>query len=173
MGGHYEICPEEAALVQRIFRTYVGDGFSLKQIARQLTDEHVPTCHDRRKSAKRKYGASIWYESAVARILSNTAYVGMVHWGKHERQQSPRIPDKKTAWRRTAPETWQAIPVPAIIDEALFQRAQARKLRNLQEKPRNKKHEYLLSNGRLRCGECGYVMAGNTIKRKSRTGSPG
>jgi site-specific DNA recombinase len=166
-GGYYEVDAEEAAMVREIFALYTTDGLSLKQIARQLTEKRVPTCQDRRKQHERKYGPGIRYESAVARILSNTAYIGTVYWGKHERQTSPSNPDKKTAWRRKAPETWQPIPVPPIIDETIFQMAQARKRRNLQEKPRNKKYEYLLSNGRLRCGVCGYVMAGNYLKRKN------
>src|SRR2546427_6313221 len=130
-GGYYEVDAEEAAMVREIFALYTTDGLSLKQIARQLTEKRVLTCQDRRKQDERKYGPGIWYESAVARILSKTAYIGTVYWGKHERQTSPNNPDKKTAWRRKDPETWQPIAVPPIIDETIFEIAQARKRRNL------------------------------------------
>jgi len=168
-GGYYEVHAKEAALVREIFALYTTDGLSIGDIARRLTVERVPTCQDRRTQEARKYGPGIWYTSAVARILSNTAYIGTIHWDKYERQTSPSNPDNKTGWRKKDSETWQAIPVPALIDEALFQAAQARKSRNLQEKPRNKKHEYLLSNGRPRCGVCGYTMAGR-VSTSPRTG---
>jgi site-specific DNA recombinase len=85
-GGHYEVHPEEAAIVTRIFRLYVTEGCSLKAIAAQLSAEHIPTRADRsRTQAKRKYGAGTWYENTVSRILGNTAYIGTLHWGKRQR----------------------------------------------------------------------------------------
>jgi len=51
--------------------------------------------------------------------------------------------------------------VPAIIPQDLFDAAQDKKQRNSQEGRRNKKHNYLLGSGRLRCRLCGYVMNGN------------
>jgi site-specific DNA recombinase len=161
-GAHYEINPEEAALVERIFRMYVNDGLSLKEIARQLTRDKVPSCWDRRNyRLPRKYGTGVWYESAVTRILSNTAYIGTLYWGKHERQRSPNNPDKKTAWRKKPQEEWFALSVPGIIPQGLFDAAQEKKQRNAQHSRRNRKHEYLLCHARLRYGRCGYVMAGN------------
>jgi site-specific DNA recombinase len=127
-------------------------------------------CHANRVSLCEASQKGGYYEldaekAAIVREIV-ALYIGTVYWGKPERQTSPSNPDKKTAWRRKAPETWQAIPVPPVIDESLFQMAQARKRRNLQAKPRNKKHEYRLSNARLRCGDCGYVMAGNYLSRR-------
>jgi site-specific DNA recombinase len=166
-GAHDEINLEEAALVERIFRMYVDDGLSLKEIARQLTRDKVPSCWDRRSyRLPRKYGAGVWYESAVTRILSNTAYIGTLYWGKHERQRSPNNPDKKTAWRRKPQDEWFAISVPAIIPQDLFDAAQEKKQRNAQNCRRNRKHEYLLCNARLRCGRCGYVMAGYCLNNR-------
>ena len=47
------------------------------------------------------------------------------------------------------------IPVPALINEAVFQRAHARLEANKRFSPRNnKRYEYLLS-GLLRCQQCG------------------
>ncbi len=127
-GGHYEVHPEEAAVVARIFRLYVTEGWSLKAIAAQLSAEHVPTRADRSPTgAGRKYGAGTWYESTVSRILSNTAYIGTLHWGKRQRQPGPTTPDKKTAWKTTPKASWVSIPVPALIAQELFEAAQSRK----------------------------------------------
>jgi Chromosome segregation ATPases len=63
--------------------------------------------------------------------------------------------------RDRAQEEWITVPVPAIISEVLFKKAQEQLAENKRFSPRNnKKNEYLLS-GMLRCKECGYALYGN------------
>jgi site-specific DNA recombinase len=59
-------------------------------------------------------------------------------------------------------EEWIAVKVPAIIDAETFQAAQERLARNKIQAKRNRKREYLLIGGRLRCGQCGCAMYGAT-----------
>src|SRR5438309_305251 len=49
-GAHYEVHPEEGALVQRIFRLYVEGGRSLKDLAALLTTEGIPTPKDQMRT---------------------------------------------------------------------------------------------------------------------------
>src|ERR1043166_3549828 len=53
----YEVQPDEAAIVQRIFRLYVEDGLSQRAIAALLTAEGVPPPGERRRGGRRTLGS--------------------------------------------------------------------------------------------------------------------
>jgi site-specific DNA recombinase len=160
-GASYAIDPEEAALVQRIFRLYVQEGKSLYAIAQQLTQDRIPTPGDRGISGpKRALAPCLWHPASLLAILRNETYTGRMYYGKTERLPGKANPDKKTRWRKRPKEEWTAIPVPPIIDQTTFDAAQAQRVRNAQHSRRNRKREYLLCNARLRCGICGRVMTG-------------
>jgi site-specific DNA recombinase len=155
-GAHYEVHPEEAALVQRVFRLYVEGGRSVEAIAVLLTREGIPTPKD----AMRSLPVRIWHGSTVASILRNTTYIGTMYDGKKQRLPGKRNPDKKTRWRAVPQSEWIAVAVPPIIDPATFEAAQAQLMRNKSQAKRNRKHDYLFIGGRLRCGQCGSAMTG-------------
>jgi len=95
-GGHYEICPEEATLVQRIFQMYVQSGFSINAIAQQLTRERIPTQSDRRTHGpSRKMSTGTWQLSSIFLMLTNETYTGTLYYGKTESSYSPNNPDKR------------------------------------------------------------------------------
>jgi site-specific DNA recombinase len=155
-GAHYEVHPEEAALVRRIFRLCVEDGLSTYAIAQLLTKEGVLTPLGQRRTLS----ALVWHPSTIASILRNTAYVGSLHEGKTQRLPGKKNPDKKTRVRRVPREDWIPIAVPPIIDPATFEAAEAQLQRNKRQARRNRKYEYLLVGGRLRCGQCDSTMSG-------------
>jgi site-specific DNA recombinase len=155
-GAHYEVAPEEAALVERIFRLYAEGGHSLHTLAGLLTSEGVPTSKDR----FRTLGVRVWHPSTLASMLRNTAYIGTLYDGKTQRTAGKSDPDKKTRHLHVPRDEWVPIPVPPIIDLQLFQAVQARLVDNKAQAKRNRKHHYLLVAGRLRCGQCGGGMAG-------------
>jgi site-specific DNA recombinase len=159
-GACYTVEPDEAALVQRIFALYVEQGWSQDAIAQQLTREGVPAPGERRPGVPRTLTTSIWHPSAVADILRNETYMGVMHYGKKQRIAGKRNPDKKTRWQPKPREEWIAIPVPAIIAASTFEAAQCLRVQNRRESQRNRKYEYLFVNGRLRCGQCGRAMTG-------------
>jgi len=64
---------------------------------------------------------------------------------------------------------WIAIEVPQLIDMETFEAAQTRLTQQRQQSPRNRKHEYLFVNGRLRCGQCNRAMGGS-LNSKGRAG---
>jgi site-specific DNA recombinase len=165
-GDQYVIEPEEAALVRRIFALYL-DGISVEAIAALLTQEGVTPPRDRRPGLGRRLPVPVWHQSAIHRILHNTAYVGTLHYGKTRRVPGKRNPDKKTRWRPVEPEAWIAIPIPPIVEEATFQAAQTQAQRNKVQARRNRKYEYLFTSGRLRCGQCGCAMSGHPVPHGS------
>src|SRR5262249_7259055 len=157
-GAHYEVHPEEAALVQRIFRLYVEGSRAIHAIAALLTAEGIPTPSTR----KHAMTASVWHPATIAHMLKNPAYIGTMYEGKTQRLPGKHNPDKKTRHRRVPREEWIPIAVPPIIDTATFEAAQAQLERNKSQSRRNRKHEYLFVGGRLRCAQCGRAMTGGT-----------
>jgi site-specific DNA recombinase len=138
----------EAAVVRRIF-AWCLKGHSTYGIAQQLSAERVST----RGNGRRVLAPGIWRASSVYNILTNEAYVGRAYAEKYENIGATR--------RRLRPrEQWIAIPVPPILDEAPFAAVQAQLQRNKERSPRNRKHDYLLSGGHMRCGRCGRAMTG-------------
>jgi site-specific DNA recombinase len=90
-------------------------------------------------------------------LLRNKTYIGETHYGASyavvperplKREGYRRV--KKTSRRMRPEEEWIKIRTPALIEAAIFDRAQ----RQLRENPklarRNRKNEYLLS-GKIRC----------------------
>jgi site-specific DNA recombinase len=155
-GAHYEVRPEEAALVQRIFRLYVEGGRAIHAIAALLTAEGIPTPSHR----KHAMTAGVWHPATIAHVLHNTAYIGTMYEGKTQGLPGKQNPDKKTRHRRVPREEWIPITVPPIIDQATFEAAQVQLERNKSQSRRNHKHKYLLIGGRLRCAQCGRAMTG-------------
>jgi site-specific DNA recombinase len=154
-GGRWEIDPEEAPLVQRIFALCLA-GETTRGIARILTTERVPTASDRHPERGRRkslpYG--VWEHSTVRTILTYHGYTGVTSWGKRA-----NIPGS-TARRIRPVEEWITLAVPQIIDADLFAAAQDALRERKRLAPRNQKHNYLLGFGRLRCARCGRAMSG-------------
>ncbi len=63
--GQYQIVPEEAELVRRIYREFL-DGMGKNTIAEKLNDEGIPPI---------RYGEE-WHPNTIAKILRNYAYTG-------------------------------------------------------------------------------------------------
>lgn len=147
---------DEARVVQFIFSLYVDDGLSIKATAEKLTSLGIPTRGDTSSRQRKKRGRGEWLPSTVGQILKNETYVGVWHYGK---TKLITLPDGKRKQVRTSREEWTAVPVPAILDTAVWEAAQAKKRENFNYARRNRKYDYLLS-GRLTCGECGTKMHG-------------
>ena len=62
---HYEIEPEEAETVRRIYEMYLS-GKGIQAITNELNHDSVPT----------RFGLTSWYIASVQRILRNYTYTG-------------------------------------------------------------------------------------------------
>ena len=159
--ARYEIHPQEAEIVRRVFKLYVDEGLGIGAIARELTADHIPT----------RRGAPQWERSVVWGMLRNPAYTGEAAYRKtqavprnHATKQAHDhefYPKQVNSSRRQRPrDEWLLISVPQIISPQLFERAGRQLAFNKKHAPRNnKRHQYLLS-GLLRCQRCGYAIYG-------------
>ncbi len=138
--GRPEVVEEQAEVVRRIFHMYVHEGMRAYSIAVQLTDEGVPT----------QAGKLTWLQSRVHHILGNTTYTGTWVYGKYRHvstEDGMKVYDQPR-------DTWIEIPMPQVIDDETWERAQKLKKQRSIKAKRNTKVLYLLQH-LLKCGECG------------------
>jgi site-specific DNA recombinase len=167
--SHLVIEKAEAAIVARIFREYLAAHASCNIVANRLNRDKVPSPGK----------AEFWKGLAVQRILSNSAYIGMVAWGKHSTgKYSMRTRDGVVARKA---ET-DAVPagvimhrrpdlVPPIVDDEAFEAAQ--KLLK-QRKHETRRHGTIRPlSGLIRCMNCGKGMYGDGGCYRCSTGSRG
>ena len=114
---------EQAAVVRRIFQMY-DEGWGLKRIAKQLSAEGAL----KPRPAKRNnclLPLNGWAPPTIRELLMRETYRGVVVWNKTKKkdmggQWNPT--DRQSEWIRT----W--VPHLRIIDEALWQRVNSRRL---------------------------------------------
>jgi site-specific DNA recombinase len=155
VGGIIKINPEEARIVQRIFREYVA-GKSPRKIALDLNAEGIPAQSGRAWTASTIYGN----RQRGTGVLNNEQYVGKKVWGKQSFFKDPdtgretgRLNDEST-WIRTD------VPHLRIIEDELWDRVKAYQ-GELDLKPTRseKKRPQRLFSFLLKCGDCGGGMS--------------
>ena len=176
-----EMDPLAAPVVQRIFRMYVEEGYSVRAIAQLLTDEGIPSPSAHDPARNRHRDGRGWAFSAVRAILGNPTYAGRRVWGRQEKFESLLDPSdvaagSQTRMRWREKETWirpGQVTHPAIVDEHLVAAAEqllSARVRPERTRQRPTEHPYAL-RGLLKCGICGSTMQGSF--RKSRADGPG
>src|SRR4051794_8582848 len=158
-----EIFEPEAELVRAIFAAYVDDGDSIRQIAHDLHDRGVPS----------PTGKPAWGTSTVTRLLHNEAYIGRVYYNRRETikgaPSSRGARRTKTTYRDRPREDWITIPVPAIVDPDLFDRAQRVGRAHAKWNPRGAEPGAWLLRGLIECGHC--HVGCNCHKMRGRNGT--
>ena len=135
-----DVVEEQAEVVRRIFRMYVDERMGSYSIAVRLTDEGVPT----------QSGKMLWLQSRVHHILGNATYTGTWLYGRYRHvstEDGMKVYDQPK-------DTWIEIPVPQVVDDETWKRAQKLKKQRGTKAKRNTKVVYLLQH-LLKCGECG------------------
>jgi site-specific DNA recombinase len=180
--GERVIDPQEAAVILRIFKDYVG-GKSARSIAIDLNREGIAP-------PRTGKGAGTWSFSTISGnwkrgtgILNNELYIGKLVWnrqrfvkdpdtGKRQARQNPRdawVIEDVPALRIVTDDIWQSVKKRqgAIRDEMFSAREEGPSQTN----PLNtaKRPTHLLS-GLLKCGCCG---AGYTMMNKDKYGCSG
>ncbi|HMQ34767.1 MAG TPA: recombinase family protein [Chloroflexaceae bacterium] len=144
-----QIDPAQAAIVQELFEAYGSGGVSIYQLAQRLSKRQVPS----------PAGTAHWSQTTVRLLLLNpcytgTAYANRIHTRPTARRKSPLQPiGKGESGFFSPPEEWLPIPVPAIVSQAVFDRAQARLATNQRMAQRSTRYNYLL-RGLVSCGHC-------------------
>jgi site-specific DNA recombinase len=154
----YAVIEAEAHVVQRVYDMYTVEGLSIGAIVRRLNDEGVPT---------RKHCAR-WERSTVWAMLRNSAYRGMAYFGKTRIAARSRITrplrlrggmsKRNSAGHERPRDEWIEIPVPALVTEESFARAQEL----LQENKIRAKRRTItpsIVQGLVSCQKCGYAFS--------------
>jgi len=136
--------------VRAMFRWVVDEGLSARQAAKRLNSLRAPTRH-----------GGPWTGTVVIGILTNPAYMGQAVYNRRERAEPKRPPPPGSYPRhghssyRLRPESqWLVVPIPAIVDATMHQRAREALGRNRITAVRNTRHAYLLRT-LAACGACG------------------
>ena len=162
----YVVDEAEARVVRRVYQMYTIEGLSIGEITRQLNSEGVP--------ARR---ASRWERSVVWGVLRNPAYRGVACFGKTRISARTRVmrPQRRrgtttpstTAGHQRPQEEWIEIPVPALVTEESFARAQELLFQN---KIRSRRRTIAPSvvQGLVSCAKCGYALSRTSTQTTAR-----
>ena len=139
-----EINKEEAAVIKRIFKLYIEDGYGALKIANHLNEQEIRT----------KRGCT-WSQNAICRILDNELYTGKIINGKQE------VADFLTGQRTEKDETeWMVVERPdlRIIEPEIYEKAKevrAAKSKSFHLTSERESNKYLFST-LIKCKECGW-----------------
>jgi site-specific DNA recombinase len=137
----------EAALVAEVFERIAG-GSSAGAEAARLNALGVPVIYRQGRNEAKKCAVA-WSPARIGAVIHNPVYKG-----------------RAILKSRFGPVEY---PVPALVDEAAWSRAQAVLTRNKALARRNHKREYLL-RALIRCGNCGLGYTGATLERRRADG---
>jgi site-specific DNA recombinase len=163
----YRVIDAEARVVQRVYEMYTVDGLSMGEIARRLNAEGIST---RKQSAR-------WERSVVWAMLRNPAYHGAAAFGKTRiagRMRVTRalrrrgaIVSRNSIGHERPREEWIEIPVPALVSEDSFARAQELLQEN---KIRSRRRTITPSvvQGLVSCQKCGYAFSRTSTYTSAR-----
>jgi site-specific DNA recombinase len=142
----------EAAIVREIYRWYTVDLLTGHEIAKRLSERHVPTPGEAR-GYKRKRQAGAWRHNAVYAILKSEVYCGVWQYGKYDYNGVKHGSAKR---KKRAEGEAIDVQVRAIVSRQTWEKAQQR--RNSGGGVSKRRYLYLLA-GRIKCG-CGYTLTG-------------
>src|SRR6202158_56406 len=154
----YAVIEAEARVVQRVYEMYTVEGLSIGAITRRLNDEDIPT---RKRCAR-------WERSVVWAVLRNSAYRGVAYFGKIRIAPRSRITrplrlrggmsKRNSAGHERARDEWIEIPVPALVTEESFARAQEL-LQENKIRARRRTITPSIVQGLVSCQRCGYAFS--------------
>lgn len=171
-GVRLEIDPAQAVVVRRVFQMY-ADCHSLKQIAKRLNAESVPSPQPQLGRIQRS-----WAPTAIRQILLNERYVGRVVWNKKRKVRNPAT--GRRVYRRRPESEWIRTEAPElrIVSDELWKQVCGR-FEFVRSQFGSKSRAGLITrwsaigspylfSGILRCAPCGANM--NIISGKGKRG---
>jgi site-specific DNA recombinase len=163
----YTVWEDEARVVRRVFEMYTVEGLSIGEITRQINAKGIPT----RKASTR------WERSTVWAVLRNSAYQGLACFGKTRVSARTRVlrPQRRrgvttpclTAGHERPREEWIQIPVPALVSQDCFARAQEL-LQENKIRSRRRTIEPSVVQGLVSCQKCGYALSRTSTRTSAR-----
>jgi site-specific DNA recombinase len=166
--ARFEVVEEEAHIVRLIFASVGLDRMSLREVCRRL----------RQTGCQTRGGATSWYASTIRGMLDNPAYIGRAAFGRARfLPPRPRLrpirghqkPSPRATARVPMPrEEWIEIPVPPIVDPAVFEAVRAQLEENRRRKRERERGQCWLLQGLTVCQRCGYAYYGKTAPRSRK-----
>jgi len=168
--ARYEIIPEEAHVVRQIFNWVGLERATIGEVCRRLQQAGERT----------RTGKVTWDRTTVWGMLKNPAYRGMAAFGKtrvgpmrsrlRPQRGRPLQPRRPVSTVDVPADEWISIPVPALVDEALFEAVQDQLQENRRRARQRKRGARYLLQGLLECAQCGYAYYGKAISNKAAKG---
>ena len=163
----YQVIDAEASVVQCVYEMYTVAGLSIGEITRWLNAEGIPT----RKQSSR------WERSVIWAMLRNPAYRGAASFGKTRvagrirvtralRRRGGLVSSDSVGHERPRDE-WIEIPVPALVSEESFARAQEL-LRENKIRSRRRTITPSVVQGLVSCQKCGYAFSRTSTYTSAR-----
>jgi site-specific DNA recombinase len=143
----------EAEVIREVFRMAAVEGKSCRVIAARLNDLRIPCAYVRDDRlllrGKRKQRTSgVWRPGRIRGLITNKTYSGTHEWGKRAVKERSVI----------------SRPVPAIVTEATWKKAQKTLQENFLFGKRSARNQYLL-RGLIKCNLCGLTYIGVAANR--------
>ena len=160
--ARFDIIFDQARIVQQVFAWVGEDRCTINDVCRRLHQAGIRT----------RTGKEHWDHKTIWDMLKNPAYKGEAAFGKTRwtpvgpRLRAPRgrpAQSRRGSSGKDAPkDEWITIPVPALVDRALFEAVQEQLEENRRRARIPEKGSRYLLQGLLVCAKCGYAYHGRT-----------
>jgi site-specific DNA recombinase len=170
--ARYEVMADEARVVRQVFDWVGRERLSIGEVCRRL----------RHAGERTRTGRTVWDRSVVWEMLTNPAYIGSAAFGKtrqgplrprlRAQRGKPLHPRQATATYDVPSEDWLGIPVPALIEPAVFAAVQAQLDENRRHARQSRRGARYLLQGLLQCQHCGYAFYGKPLSPSARKNRP-
>ncbi len=164
----FEILWEEARVVRQVFEWVGRDRCSIGEVRRRLE-----AAGERTRSGK-----TVWDRATIGGMLNNPAYKGEAAFGKtaseplrprlRAQRGRPLQPKHASSHHDVPSEQWLSIPVPALVDAALFDAVQEQLQENRQRARVPQRGAKYLLQGLIVCACCGYAYYGKALSPSAR-----
>ena len=154
----YQIYLPEAQVVRQMFHWVGAERLTTSQVKERLYQQGIVS----------PGGLPHWSRGQINRMLCNSTYRGEAFFGKTRRGPcKPRLrPQRGQSEVRTHLFTlypvprnqWFSIPVPALVEDALFESAQEQLQQNRRRVRERKAGSVTMLRGLLVCKQCGYAF---------------
>jgi site-specific DNA recombinase len=170
--ARYEILPDAARVVRHVFAWVGRDRLTIGEVCRRLTQASEVT----------RTGKAVWDRSVVWGLLKNPAYQGPAAFGKtrqgplrprlRAQRNRPVQPRRAVSTNDVPPEEWITLPVPALVEPAVFAAVQEQWQENKRHARQSSRGALYLLPGLLQCQHCGYAFYGKRLRPSARKGKP-
>jgi site-specific DNA recombinase len=167
-----DLIPDEARVVRHIFAWIGRERRSIGDVCRRLM----------RAGERTRTGRLVWERRVLWAILKNPAYMGRAAFGKtrqgplrpklRAQRGRPLQPRRAASADDVPPPEWLHIPVPAIVEPAVFAAVQEQLQETRRHARQSRRGARYLLQGLRQCQHCGYAFYGKPLSPSARKGRP-